>query len=344
VEAVGATSAQPDAWLADLLERPSLDEGATFSVRGQAFVVRDGIARSRVVLSPPEAQTRETFAFKWKRRDTFESAASLARMRDWLLQRYGDVANAPWLAEHGRHPLLIDAGCGAGMSALELLGPVLPNLRYLGVDASDAVDTARARFAERGVSGAFMQADMTRLPFADGSVDLILAEGALHHTPSTEGALISLARLLKPGGRVLFYVYRRKGPVREFTDDYVRARLQTMTPDDAWNAMEPLTRLGVALGELNVEIDIPEAIDLLGIPAGRVNVQRLFYWHVAKAFYHPELTFDEMNHVNFDWYAPAHAHRHSPQEVRHWCADAGLKIEREVVEDAGITVIARKRP
>jgi SAM-dependent methyltransferase len=342
VETVGATSALPAAWLADLLERSSLDEGATFSVRGQAFVVRNGIARSRLVLSPAQAQTRETFAFKWKRRETFESAASLARMRDWLLQRYGDVAHAPWLAEHGTRPLLIDAGCGAGMSALELLGPVLPSLRYLGVDASDAVDTARARFAERRVSGEFMQADMTTLPFEEGSVDLILAEGALHHAPSTEGALNSLARLLKPGGRLLFYVYRRKGPVREFTDDYVRARLQTMTPDQAWNAMEPLTRLGVALGELEVEIDIPEAIDLLGIPAGRVNVQRLFYWHVAKTFYHPDLTFDEMNHVNFDWYAPAHAHRQSPQEVRRWCADAGLTIEREVVEDAGITVIARK--
>jgi hypothetical protein len=29
--------------------------------------------------------------------------------------------------------------------------------------------------------------------------------------------------------------------------------------------------------------------------------------------------------------------------VRTWCVDAGLEIEREVVEDAGITVIARKQ-
>src|SRR5205823_8337687 len=110
------------------------------------------------------------------------------------------------------------------------------------------------------------------------------------------------------------------GPVREFTDDYVRARLQAMPPDQAWQAMEPLSRLGIALGELDAAIDIPEPIELLHIPAGRMTVHELFYWHVAKAFFRPDPTFDETNHINFDWYAPANAHRQSPQEVRTWCA------------------------
>jgi arsenite methyltransferase len=115
-----------------------------------------------------------------------------------------------------------------------------------------------------------------------------------------------------------------------------------MSPDEAWRAMAPLTKLGISLGKLDAEVDIPEAIDLLGIPAGRINVQRLFYWHVAKAFYAPDLTFDELNHINFDWYAPANAFRQTPEQVRRWCAGADLAIEREVVEEAGITVIARK--
>jgi SAM-dependent methyltransferase len=331
----------PD-WLRKVLGTESLEEGATFELRGQAFVVRHGIPRSRKLLSKAQAQTSETFGFKWKKRDTFDSPASLARMRAWLLERYGDLAQAPWLAEHGEQPLLIDAGCGAGMSGLELLGPVIPHLRYLGVDMSEAVDVARQRFSERGLAGGFLQADICDLPLSEGSVDLIFSEGVLHHTHSTEGAFKSLALLLKPGGRFLFYVYRRKGPLREFTDDYVRAKLQAMPPDEAWRAMEPLTQLGISLGELNAEIDIPEPIDLLGIPAGRINVQRLFYWHVAKVFYRPELTFDEMNHINFDWYAPANAHRQTPEQVRSWCVEAGLEVERSVVEEAGITIIARK--
>ena len=140
----------------------------------------------------------------------------------------------------------------------------------------------------------------------------------------------------------MFYVYRTKGPVREFTDDYIRDKLQSMTPEQGWAAMIPLTKLGKALGELDIEIDIPERIDLLGVPAGRINIQRFFYWHVLKSFYRPEMSLDEMNHLNFDWYAPKNAHRQTPQEVRQWCGDLGLSIEHESVEEAGITMIARK--
>ncbi len=337
-----AQSGMMPAWLNAVLGVESLGEGAEFNLGGQSFVVHGGIPRSRKLISEAQAQTSETFGFKWKKVDTFDSPASLNRMREWLVERYGDLATASWLAEHGEQPLLIDAGCGAGMSGLELLGPLVPRLRYLGVDVSEAVDVARERFAQRGLSCGFMQADISDLPLAAGSVDLIFSEGVLHHTNSTEGALKSLARLLKPGGRFLFYVYKKKGPIREFTDDYMRDRMQSMAPEEGWRAMEPLTQLGISLGELNAEIDIPEPIDLLGIPAGRINVQRLFYWHVAKMFYRPDLSFDEMNHINFDWYAPANAARQSPEEVRTWCAESGLTVEREVVEDAGITIIARK--
>jgi arsenite methyltransferase len=137
-------------------------------------------------------------------------------------------------------------------------------------------------------------------------------------------------------------VYRKKGPIREFTDDYLRAKLAGMPLDEAWNALRPLTELGKLLGDLDVEVDVPEAIPLLEIPAGRINLQRLFYWHVCKAFYSSDLSLEEMNHVNFDWYAPSNARRHTPEEVRQWCAVAGLETIREVVEEAGITVVARK--
>jgi ubiquinone/menaquinone biosynthesis C-methylase UbiE len=332
----------PD-WLWDYIGQDGPWEGDR-DIGGQPFVVRDGIPRSKALVSDAQAQTEETFGFKWKQIDSFDSPSSLARMREWLLERYGDVATSDWLDEHGERPLLLDAGCGASMSALELLPAVLPRLRYLGVDVSEAVDVARQRFEARGFNdAAFVQADICNLPFADESVDLIFSEGVLHHTDSTQGAIAALTRLLKPGGRFLFYVYAKKGPIREFTDDYIRAKLQQMAPEDAWKAMEPLTRLGIALGELQAEIDIPEPIELLSIPAGRIDVQRLFYWHVAKMFYRPEASFDEMNHINYDWYAPANAARQTPEEVRAWCDDLGLEIERESIQEAGITIIARKR-
>lgn len=332
---------QQPRWLWELLEVDGPWDGER-QIAGQDFVIRDGIPRSLAVHTAAQSQTGETFGFKWNKRDTFESAAMLKKMRSWLIERYGDLANSDWLFEAGERPLLLDAGCGAGMSALELFGPVLGRLRYVGADVSNAVDVAAQRFAERGHEAAFVQADLMRLPFGESSVDLIFSEGVLHHTDSTKSGLAAVSRLLKPGGRILFYVYRRKGPVREFTDDFIRSKLQGMGGPEAWSAVEPLTRLGIALGQLGAEVEIQEPIELLGIPAGRIDVQRLFYWHVVKAFYNPELSLDEMNHINYDWFAPANAARQTPEEVRSWCAEIGLKVEHEVVEDAGITVIARK--
>jgi SAM-dependent methyltransferase len=338
---VTALAAEP-AWLSSVLGIELPREGERVLLGGGSFVRRGGILRAEALASERQGQTGASFGFKWQKRDTFDSPASLARMRSWLLERYGDVAAASWWNDHGQMPLLVDAGCGAGMSGLELFGDKLGSLRYLGVDISAAVDVAAARFAERGVPGAFMQADITDLPLADESVDVIFSEGVLHHADSTQRALASLARKLRCGGRFLFYVYKKKGPIREFTDDYIRAKLRAMPPNDAWNALMPLTELGQQLGELDVTVDVSRAIELLEIPAGRIPLQRLFYWHVFKAFHHPELTLDELNHINFDWYAPANAHRQTPAQVEEWCREAGLRIERQVIEDAGITVIARK--
>lgn len=330
----------PD-WLLELLGTAPQPEGARFQLGHRSFMCRDGILREAQLVSASQAQTADAFGYKWRRTDTFQSQAARTMTRNWLVQRYGDIAVAPWWNDYGDRPLLLDAGCGAGRAAIELFGSRLEVVRYLGVDLSEAVDVAAASFRDSGLEGGFLQADVTALPLATGSVDVIFSEGVLHHTDSTAGTLGSLARLLKPGGRFLFYVYRKKGPVREFTDDYIREDLQDLTPEEAWNALVPLTKLGKVLGDMHVTVDVPEPVDLLGIPAGPIDLQRLVYWHVLKAFHHPDLSVDELNHVNYDWYAPRNAHRQTVEEVRAWCAEAGLSIEREQAEQAGITVVAR---
>lgn len=333
----------PPTWFWELLGADPLADGERTSLLGTEYVLTDGVLRESGVASATQNQTSEVFDFKWHRRETFESDASLQRMREWLIERYGDVACTEWWNAFAGRPIVLDAGCGAALSALELFRDVVQDVRYVGIDISAAVDVAAARFSDRGVSAAFMQADITKLPLTPGSIDLIFSEGVLHHTDSTEEALHALAPLLRPGGRFLFYVYRRKGPIREFTDDYVRERLGNLAPADAWETLKPVSLLGEALGRLGVEIDVPADIDLLGIPAGPIDLQRLFYWHVLKAFFREDLTFEEMHHINYDWFAPANARRQSPAEVRTWCEEAGLEIERENVQDSGITIIARKR-
>jgi arsenite methyltransferase len=329
-------------WLPELLGIELPEEGGEVEIRGRPFALRDGIMRLRGDVSDAQAQTSDSFGFQWHLRELFESDASLGRMKTWLIERYGEVSAAPWWDEYGEYPIVLDAGCGAAMSGLLLFERILPRAHYVGTDISTAVDIAAQRFCERGLEAAFIQSDLLQLPLAPKSVDVIFSEGVLHHTDSTRGALEALTPLLKPGGRFLFYVYRRKGPIREFTDDYVRAKLADLPPEQAWKALEPLTKLGKALGELEVEVNVPEDVDLIEIPAGPINLQRLFYWHIFKAFYDPDLTLDEMNHTNYDWYAPRNAQRQSLEEVREWCEAAGLEIERERVEGAGITIVARR--
>jgi len=318
-----------------------LAEGEEFEIKDVKLRMHDGILRAKTIMTEEQKQTEEVFGFKWHKRDTFESEASLSMMNQWCNKRY--LPATQWFPERPEGYTVLDAGCGASWTGLEYFRPILNRIRYLGTDISDAVSVAKNRMHEAKANAAFLQCDLTRLPLPSASIDAIFSEGVLHHTDSTRNAILSLAPLLKSGGIFMFYVYRRKGPIREFTDDYVREKMQNMSPQEGWKAMESITKLGQILGELNVEIDIPERIDLLDIDAGKINLQRFFYWQVLKCFYRPEYSLDEMNHINFDWFAPKNAFRQSPEEVRAWCEEAGLIIEREQVEEAGITIIARKK-
>ncbi len=329
------------AWLYQLLGVAAAADGNKFSSGGTEFEIRDGIPRQVVQHTETQQQTSDSFGFKWAQTEIYDQPEFLAPIRDWLVERYGDIASylAPDL---GHVPVILDAGCGGGMSAIEMFGEDLARCHYVGADVSTAVDVAQQRLAEKKIDGGFIQCDLGALPIQNDSIDVIFSEGVLHHTDTPRETFLRLAKILRPGGHFLFYIYRKKGPLREFTDDYLRDKLQVMTPQEGWDSLMPLTLLGKALGELNIEIDVPEDIDLLEIPKGKINLQRLFYWHVAKAFYRDDWSIDQMNKINFDWYAPANASRHTESELREWCDEAGLTIKREVIEDAGITMIAQR--
>jgi SAM-dependent methyltransferase len=213
---------------------------------------------------------------------------------------------------------------------------------WVGVDISSAIDVARDRLG--GIERTyFVQADVMNLPFAEGTFDTIFSEGVLHHTPDTRAAFDALIPLLSPGGEIMVYVYRRKAPAREFVDDHVRSLVSRRPPAEAWEELRSLTRLGQALAELNVEVDVPEAVPLLGIESGRYTIQRLIYWHFAKLFWNESFSFEENHHVNFDWYHPRYARRHTPEEVDAWVAEAGLRVVHRTVEPSGITIRAAKQ-
>lgn len=287
-----------------------------------------------------QLQTAQAFSYQWAMTHAYESAPVSEMTRRWLVERYGPPER--WVQAGA---LVWDAGCGGGLSALAYFGDdLLRRAEYWGLDlAAGALAAAERRFFERGLDGQFIEASIADTPEWMPAPDVIFCEGVLHHTDDPPATLAHLYGRLSAGGHLLFYVYRRKAPLREFADDYIRDELSLMTEDQAWEALLPLTRLGRALGRLGAVVEVEEDVGLLGIEKGTYDVQRLFYWCFCKAFYRDDLSLDEMNHINFDWYRPSLCHRQSPDEVRAWClALPGAEVVRFIEEEAGISVVIEK--
>lgn len=305
------------------------------AANGRAYRICNGIPRFVATADQGQKQTEESFGYKWRQRDTYESEEMYGFAREWMIRRYGFSGEKELKSFFSAAGRVLDAGCGAGFSSGLYLSEESRG-EWVGADISEAIDVARDRLG-RFPGTEFVQADVLELPFARESFDVILSEGVLHHTPSTERAFKSLVPLLRRGGEMMFYVYRRKGPLRELADDYIRRVVAPMAPEEAWNALRPLTRLAQALSELSVEVDVPEAIPYLGIEAGRQDVQRLIYWNFLKLFWNKDWTFEQNNHVNFDWYHPRYAHRQTEDEIKRWCEESGLEIRRVYAEESGYT-------
>jgi len=317
-------------------------EGTFVSSSGESYPIISGIPRFVTTADIGQRQTEGSFAFKWKDKNVHKTPTT--HYRQWLAQKYGFNTLKGMQDYFRARECILDIGCGNGYSSMVWLESQWQGDckgQWCGADISSAIDVAQEQLGM--IPGThFIQADLMGLPFGEKTFDTIFSEGVLHHTPSTERALKNVSKYLKPGGEILFYVYREKGPIREFTDDYIRELVSHLPPNDAWEMLLPLTRLGKALAELNVEVEVPEDIPYLGIKAGCYDVQRLIYWNFAKMFWNPEYTFEECHGTNFDWYHPSYAHRQTEEEVRRWCAEANLSIFHFHVQKSGFTVRARR--
>lgn len=119
---------------------------------------------------------------------------------------------APWMPElmgfnQFSGARLLEVGCGMGTDLLQFSrGGAL----CTGIDLTPrSIAITRHRFELFGEKGDFMIADGERLPFADGSLDVVYSNGVLHHTPDTAGAILELHRVLKPGGIAKVMVYHK---------------------------------------------------------------------------------------------------------------------------------------
>jgi len=100
--------------------------------------------------------------------------------------------------------VVVDLGCGTGQLTQRLVR-TFPAATVIGIDVSDGMlAKAAARFGADGdgVDG-LVRADAEQLPFAVSSVDVVVCTESFHWYPDQARALDELARVLRPGGRLL---------------------------------------------------------------------------------------------------------------------------------------------
>jgi len=101
---------------------------------------------------------------------------------------------------------VLDVGTGPGVLLVELARR-RPDLQLTGIDLSaDMIVAAARNLSEFGATATV--GSVTDLPFPDGSFDLIVSSLSLHHWDEPEAAVPELARVLRPGGRLVVYDLR----------------------------------------------------------------------------------------------------------------------------------------
>ncbi len=289
-----------------------------------------------------ETNTSEVFKFKWQTNKKLAFDATLtegSEIQKWILNRNGwknleDLKK--FLSDKKR---VLDAGCGNGR-VTKLLKMCAPSeTEIVGIDISSA-DIAKENLKDEPnvfILEKDILSDLSDL----GLFDFIYCQEVLHHTKDPFRAFTNLAKQLNNKGVIAIYVYKKKAPIREFTDEFLRNKLKDYEFNQALDVCRKITELGKILHDLQITIKIPD-IPELGIVGGEYSIQRFIYHFFMKCFWNPELIFEENVMINFDWYLPQECSRHTIEEVEEWFNLNNLKIIHRHVDHYGITIHGQK--
>lgn len=322
-------------------------EGSLACENNHEFPIENFIPRlfleKKINKSNDTKQVKACFGDKWKflptktkdKKDvSWQGYNKVARK--WIDQKYGYENKEKFKQLIENRKFILDAGCGLARESINF-SKYNKKGEIFGLEFSDCVDEAYEN-TKKIENIHIIQGDVMNLPFKPKTFDYIFSEGVLHHTYSTKKAFEFLCDVLSKGGEIAIYVYRKKSDMREFTDDYIREKVKSLTFNECYKLCEPITKLGKTLSNLNIEFEVPEDIKLLNIKKGRYNLQRFIYYNILKCFWNNDMSYKENVLVAVDWFYPAYAWRQTPKDVRNWFKEKNIKIIHEDICNAGITI------
>ena len=253
-----------------------------------------------------QSRTKATYGLQW---NTFR----ILRPEEDRATFFNRVRPSP---EELRDALVLDAGCGMGRYVRVA---VEAGARVVGLDLSAAVEAARELNPDRSRAW-FLRGDLLRPPFAADAFDLIYSLGVLDHTPDPRSAFLELAKLLKPGGRIVIWVYRKERPAVERLIDLHRA-VSTRLP---LGVLLRLSRWTAPIGGLKRRMMASphRLVERSGVALNLLTLG---------VSMHPDPEVRVCD--TLDWYAPKLMSRHTSEEVAGWFAEAGLIDVRDLSLD-----------
>ena len=135
----------------------------------------------------------DTFLFRGKFRELRQRTVDLAQLQP------------------GEH--VLDVGCGTGTLALEVARRVGRAGRVVGIDpGSQQIARARAKAARRNAPTEFQTGVIEQLAFPNQMFDVVFSTLMMHHLPAPlkRQGLAEIARVLKPGGRLVIADFTHK--------------------------------------------------------------------------------------------------------------------------------------
>ncbi|HRH67015.1 MAG TPA: class I SAM-dependent methyltransferase [Bacteroidia bacterium] len=286
--------------------------------------------------------TAESFFSKWKNNPDLAFSETLREgsdIRNWILNRNGFQNTGELESFLKNKRRILDAGCGNGRVTALLRTAAPAGSEVVGIDL------VASEIAQKNLDGAantfFFQKDLMHDLSDLGTFDFIYSQEVLHHTENARSSFLNLVHILENEGEIAIYVYKKKAPLREYSDDYIRNKIAGLSYEEAMKTCDAITRFGQELHKQNVKITVP-ALEVMGIEAGEYDVQRFVYHFFFKCFWSDSMNFHDNSVINFDWYHPQNCSRHTLEEVREWFYDAGLTITHEFTDFYGITVRGKK--
>ena len=185
------------------------DEGVWISASGsRRYSIKDGISYLYAPVETAMADRDVTELVKafyeetpFPNYDDIESRESLTAKA-----RQGVFAAA--LDEQLPHgAIVLEAGCGTGQLT-NFLGLSWKRRVFGGDICLNSLLLANGfRERYRIANASFLQMNLFRPPFRDGSIDVVISNGVLHHTGDARMGFEALLRKLKPGGLILVGLY-----------------------------------------------------------------------------------------------------------------------------------------